>query len=270
MKHLSVSFSITTLRVLLFIPLMLFLASCTNSSVSATVTSTFTTIETATTPASSLPVDTEITPTLVSTTSSLVSPNPVQLDVGSVKGRVLFMDNTPANSTTVGIFKSGDSLSTDVESTDQDGYYYFLGLPIGNYEIQPSFHWDSEGVETPTIDVTVGDNQLTQAATIVVPRDINAIYCNGSEIIMFQFTAPMSPLKLSWTNIPNAVNYTVTITGNPHDTPPGPINYDDSVNTTMATMTWPTLQIGGYQIIIKALDQQNEIIGIGMSYFEVN
>ncbi len=262
MTKISINLDFKKLIFPLFVILLLFLVSC-SPSVTSTITTTVTSTKMETiTNATASSTTTKITPTMV-------SPTPAHPNTGGIYGRVFFTDNTPANSTSVAAFKSGEYITHNLVSTNANGEYHFTDLPVGSYEIQPLLTWASAGVETPVVKISVSDQQISTAPPLSVPRYIDTIYCNGSEIIMFKFNAPLAPLTLSWRNIPNSNTYTVTITGNPNDTPPGPADYDKSTTTTMTSIIWPTLQVGGYEIVIKAFNQQNTLIGIGMEWFEV-
>jgi hypothetical protein len=192
-------------------------------------------------------------------------------NTGSVTGRVLFTDNTPAYPNLVYIFESGilASVSIATTSVDTNGYYYFSNIPVGIYEIYTAIYKDYT-LQKPDADlITVVDQHVTTVPLIIVTRWISNIYCEDTEINSKNGHVSMVPLSLSWTSIPNTNTYSVTITSNSSATPPGPIGYDSTSMTTGTSIIWPVLQPGSYTIVIKAFDQQNTLVGIGTHSFIV-
>lgn len=203
------------------------------------------------------------TPT-ISPTSTPAHPN-----TGSVTGCLLFVDNTPAYPNSVYIFKSGAFTSTATASVNTEGDYSFSGLPVGDYEIYAAIYRDYS-LQTPDAKISVYDQQVTTVPLIIVPRHVDKVCCNGSEISYKNSHIAAVQPSLSWTVITGAHTYSVTINSDHNATPPGPIGYDKVAMTTETNIVWPTLQPGSYKIVIRAFDQQNTLVGIGSTSFIVD
>jgi len=255
MKKVLMNVVGTKFLVFLLISVTFLLVSCAPSS-TATTTTTLTILET-------LPTYTTTSETTLVIMPTLVNPTPAHPNMGIVTGHVLLTNNTPASSTWIAVYKRGQYLSEQTTWTNNNGGYNFSNLPVGYYDIQPVLTYDDEGFETQTSSVFVQDQQTVVADTIIVPIDID-IYCNGSKVVVNDFTTSMVPMTVSWNEISKANDYTVVITST------NPKGYDKSTMSATTNLLWPALEFPGYyQIVVKAFDGNNVIIAVGRSFFQV-
>jgi hypothetical protein len=200
-------------------------------------------------------------PTISPPEPEVVTPTPVfETNTGHVTGRVVYKDGTSASQVSVWIFKRGAFLSTEHATTKANGEYYFSGLPVGDYDIYAAIYKDY-GLETPDAEIRVYDQKVTAVLLIIVPKEVEFSF--GDD-----YPAD-TQLSISWGPIPDTYKYTVTIASNLDAASPGPIEYNNVATTSQTSLIWPALQLGGYEITIRAFDQNNILIGIGKDFFTI-
>lgn len=189
-----------------------------------------------------------------------VTPVPMKPNTGHITGKVIYLDNTPASQVGVYIFEKGAFMSTSHDFTNGKGEYIFSDLPVGEYEIYAAIYRDY-GLETPDKTVRVNDQQITTVLPIVVPREVEFDFGDDYPYDI--------ELVISWTSVPNAVEYTVNVASNLGAASPGPIGYNNIATTTEIKIKWPSLELGAYKISICAYDQDKKMIGIGHDFFTI-
>jgi hypothetical protein len=200
-------------------------------------------------------------PTISPPEPEVVTPTPVfDANTGHVTGRVVYVDGAPASHVGVWIFERGAFLSTEYAAVKENGEYFFSGLPVGDYDIYAAIYKDYS-LETPDAEIRVYDQKVTTVPLIVVPKEVEFSF--GDD-----YPAD-TQLSISWEPIPATYKYTVTIASNLDAASPGPIGYNNVVTTSQTSLIWPSLQLGGYKITIKAFDLNNMLIGIGNDFFTI-
>jgi len=200
-------------------------------------------------------------PTISTPEPEIVTPTPViEANTGHVTGRVLYIDGTPASQVQVYIFKHGAFMSTAMDFVRGDGVYYFSGLPTGYYEIYAGIYKDYS-LAVPDAEIVVYDEQVTSAPDIIVPREVKFDFGDDYPV--------GTQLPISWEPTPDGYKYSVTIESNLDAALPGPIGYNNVATTSQTSLVWPALQLGGYEITIRAFDQNNTLIGIGKDFFTI-
>jgi hypothetical protein len=200
-------------------------------------------------------------PTISPPEPEIVTPTPVfEANTGHVTGRVVYVDGAPASQVGVYIFKRGAFMSTARATVKANGDYYFSGLPVGDYEIYAAIYKDYS-LEIPDAKISVYDQQVTTVSLIIVPREVEFSFGDDYPV--------NKPLSISWEPTTNAYKYTVTIASNLDAASPGPIGYNNVATTSQTSLIWPALQLGGYEITIRAFDQNDTLIGIGKDFFTI-
>ena len=190
-------------------------------------------------------------------------------------------DGTPAYNSVVYIFKSGETESFASCYVDTNGYYSFDNLPVGHYDIYTASFASVWGfTDSPKATITVSERETTIIPTLTGLRNIEITLDNPKIATM-----PDNPVtskyiidghnpKFTWTNVPNAAYYVVTVWSTYTEENPSSRDYDEAQNVTNNMIVWPTslssLPYKEFRIDVDAYMEDGTRIAAGSEWFAVD
>jgi hypothetical protein len=223
------------------------------------------------------------TPAPTPSTPSIPTPKFTTPGTGAAVGQVMFPDGTPAYQSVVYIFKSEETQSFASCYVDTNGYYIFDNLPVGRYDIYTS-SYASYLIFTrpPKATITVSEHETATVPSLTELRNIKIALDNPKtasipgESYTSHYVIDGHNPKFTWTSIPNALYYTVTIEYGAvaTETIPQGINYTEKQEVTGNKIIWPTslsaLPYHDFGIEVEAYMKDGTRLGYGSEGFSVD
>ena len=128
---------------------------------------------------------------------------------GTIIGRVLFHDGSPAEGEIVYISRLGEEsvfLACDVD----DNGYYTLNLPVGNYNVFTAYTHEGAVFEGSKSAVTVLDRETTVIPAFTVLGNIDIIFDDLGTAVSAPVIDGNKP-EFNWPRVDNASYYKVAI-----------------------------------------------------------
>ena len=184
---------------------------------------------------------------------------------GAIVGQVMRPDSKPAYGTVVYIFEGEETSSCGHRYVDINGYYIFDGLPPEHYSLYTAQTETVVVFTAPEARVIVSEGVTTVAPTLTQWGHIMVVLPTMDSVT--GETIDCTNLRFTWTDVPDASYYVVTIREHRATT-----EYEETQKVMTNNIAWPTnlssLPYQDFHMGVEAYTMDDILIARGGERFD--